>query len=99
MSSEPLLSVHNFHFADCGDPPIITSDDPKLYIGYFENSYGEQWVFTCNRESGDAELRGGDLGWNEIRSVVNGKVEGVQLAPPEQKWLKACWDAVKWTQS
>jgi hypothetical protein len=97
--SEPLLSVHNFHFADCGDPPIITSDDPKLYIGYFENSYGEQWVFTCNRGSGEAHLRGGDLGWNEIHPVQDGKVDGVVLSRPEQKWLKACWEAVSWVRS
>ena len=47
--SEPLLSIRNHHAPACGDPPIVNSDDPHVYIGYFENEHGEQWIFTCCR--------------------------------------------------
>ena len=44
--SKPLLQIANHHGAACGDPPIVPHDNPYLYIGYFENELGEQWVFT-----------------------------------------------------
>ena len=28
-----------------GDPPIVKSDDPNVYVGC-ENAFGEQWVFS-----------------------------------------------------
>ena len=34
------------------------SGDP--YIGYFANRYGEQWIFTLDRATGEVCLRGGD---------------------------------------
>ena len=42
--SDPLLQIWNHHVAACADPPVVTSADPQVYIGYFENPYGEQWV-------------------------------------------------------
>ena len=60
--SEPLLRIRNHHSAACGDPPIVSDEDPDIYIGYFENRYGEQWLFTCHRKTRKVELRGGDIG-------------------------------------
>lgn len=91
--SEPLLRVANRHVPACGDPPILNGDDPNLYIGYFENAHGEQWVFTSHRETRVAELRGGDIGWNEVHEVKNGRVQGVILSQSEAQWLQACWNA------
>ncbi len=71
--SDPLLTIRNHHAVACGDPPIITSESGNQYIGYFENPFGEQWVFTLDRESGKAVLRGGDVGWNTEHEVVDGR--------------------------
>jgi hypothetical protein len=89
--SNPLLCIHNRHTAACGDAPIIDSENPQLYIGYFENSHGEQWIFTFNRTSRVAELRGGDIGWNDAHAVVDGKAPGLVLSVEEALWLQACW--------
>jgi len=91
--SEPLLKIRNRHSAACGDPPIVNSDDPDAYVGYFENALGEQWVFTFNKKTRKAELRGGDIGWNTIHAVEDGSVGGLTLRPEEAVWLQACWDA------
>lgn len=64
-------------------------------IGYFENRYGEQWIFTYDRENETAVLRGGDTGWNSGFSVVDGVAEGLILSNEEQLWLRACWAAVQ----
>ncbi len=89
--SEPLLRIRNHHIPGCGDPPIVTGDDPALYIGYFENPHGEQWIFTYHRETGKAELRGGDAGWNSAHEVQDGSVRGLVLDTAERAWLMACW--------
>lgn len=91
--SEPLLRIRNHHAAACGDPPIVSSDDPNLYIGYFENLHGEQWVFTYNRSTKQGELRGGDAGWNTRKEVTDGIVPGLALNAEESLWLEACWQA------
>lgn len=89
--SEPLLRIRNHHVAECGDPPIVNGDDPAVYIGYFENPHGEQWIFTYHRETKRAELRGGDAGWNTGLEVEDGIVEGLPLGQAEGMWLAACW--------
>ena len=91
--SDPLLRIHNHHPGGCGDPPIIHSDDPNLYIGYFENTFGEQWIFTFDRNTGRGALRGGDAGWNHVFEVEDGTVPHLQLNAAEAVWLEACWDA------
>ena len=91
--SEPLLQIPNKHSPSCGDPPILAGDDPDLYIGYFQNEFGEQWLFTFHRPSRTAELRGGDLGWAEPIPVQDGMPQDVILNGAEQAWLDACWQA------
>ena len=91
--SEPLLRIQNHHALACGDPPIVNSDDPNLYIGYFENPFGEQWIFSFDRKSGEALLRGGDAGWNTMFPVLDGEAVGLNLGVAELLWLQACWKA------
>lgn len=93
VMSEPLLRIRNHHSTACGDPPIVSDEDPDIYIGYFENRYGEQWLFTCHRKTGKVELRGGDIDWNTVHKVENGTVEGLILNAEERAWLQACWRA------
>jgi hypothetical protein len=91
--SEPLLRIRNHHAAGCGDPPNVNGDDPDLYIGYFANAHGEQWIFTYHRDTKKAELRGGDVGWNNSFEVQDGTAAEVALAPDETIWLEVCWCA------
>jgi hypothetical protein len=46
------------------------------YYGYFENPFGEQWVFAYDRKTQQGLLRGGDVGWDQAFTVRNGWVEG-----------------------
>lgn len=64
-------------------------------MGYFENQYGEQWVFTSCRRSGQATLRGGDMRWNTELEVIDGRVPNLILDDPERRWLAACWVATR----
>lgn len=89
--SDPFLKIPNHHAPACGDPPIISGDDPEVYIGYFENSYREQWIFTYDRVTLRGELRGGDTGWNTVHTDVNGKVIGLVLGVDKAAWLQAGW--------
>jgi hypothetical protein len=91
--AEPLLRIRNHHSAGSGDPPTVSGDDPAIYIGYFENAHGEQWIFTYNRATKSAELRGGDTAWKSIFYVRAGNVAELVLSRDEQAWLTACWHA------
>ena len=91
--TEPLLRIDSNHVAGCGDPPIVHSDDPNLYIGYFQNRFGEQWIFTFDRELRLGTLCGGDIGWNTKLDVEEGTVPRLELQPEESRWLSACWEA------
>ena len=88
--SEPLLKLRNHHLPASGDPPIVDGEAGNNYIGYFENPFGEQWIFTFDRETGTAILRGGDVGWNEQFDVSDGIAGDLILGQEEQLWLQAC---------
>jgi hypothetical protein len=90
--STAFFRMSNAHGADCGDPPTITNESVNKYYGYFQNRYGEQWVFVYNPEKKTGELRGGDIGWDTVVGVVDGRVE-VLLGKAETAWLQACWQA------
>jgi hypothetical protein len=94
--SEPLFQVRNVHDASCGEPPTITNEANKKYCGYFQNRFGEQWVFIYDPETKVGELRGGDIGWDTVVPVRDGKVD-VMLGKAESGWLLACWIAVTGT--
>jgi hypothetical protein len=92
--SVPFFAMRNIHGNDAGEPPIIRNDAAGKYYGYFENFYGEQWVFTYDRETKTAELRGGDAGWQNVFPVTEGRAHGVILGLNELQWLQTCWMAV-----
>jgi len=91
--SEPLLKISNHHIAGSGDPPIIDDCNRDHYIGYFENLFGEQWIFTRDRKTSVATLRGGDIGWNELIDVTEGSSPKLMLNATEQQWLQSCLTA------
>ena len=91
--SRPILTIYNQHVAECGTPPSLSNEAPDLYLGYFENPDGEQWVFTFNRTTREATLRGGDVGWDEQHTVKGGRVGDLILGQEEVAWLQACLKA------
>ena len=44
--NKKFFIMENKHVESCGTPPIITNENSNKYFGYFENEYGEQWVFV-----------------------------------------------------
>lgn len=91
--SEPILTVYNRHAAACGIPPALSNESAALYVGYFANRQGEQWLFTFDRATRTAILRGDDGGWERAHAVHDGRVDGLVLAPEETAWIEACWRA------
>ncbi len=71
-----VFAAHNNHDERCGPPPRLrTTDTPGLYHGYFENRYGEQFVFTYDRATGTGTVSGGDLGWGEPKAFTRGLLD------------------------
>ena len=89
-----LLTISNQHSKHSGEPPRFTNEDPNVYIGYFANRYGEQWVFVYDRNKGAGTLCGGDVGWDKPLTVENGTVD-VMLNNSEKLWLAACWQEAR----
>jgi hypothetical protein len=73
----------------------LSNESGDLYVGYFANRYGEQWIFTCDRATGVGSLRGGDVDWSTVHVVRAGRVDGLILNPEEAAWLQACWRAAR----
>src|SRR5262245_362302 len=71
-----VFAAHNNHDERCGRPPRLrNTDNPALYYGYFENRYGEQFVFTFDWATGTGMFSGGDLGWGEPKAFTLGLVD------------------------
>ena len=68
--------MHNNHDPSCGRPPRLrTIANPGLYYGYFENRYGEQFVFTFDRATLTGTVSGGDPGWDDPKPFTLGLLE------------------------
>ena len=71
-----VFAAYNTHHERCGAPPRLRStDNPGLYYGYFENRYGEQFVFTFDRATGAGTVSDGDLGWGDPRAFTRGLLD------------------------
>ena len=71
-----VFAAHNTHHERCGAPPRVRNTDNRgLYHGYFENRYGEQFVFTFDRATGAGTVWGGDLRWDEPQSFTVGLLD------------------------
>lgn len=61
-------------------------------LGYFENPDGEQWVFIGDPETGEAVIRGGDVGWEAEHKVsLTNPCPDMILNEPEKLWIIACF--------
>ena len=64
------------HDERCGRPPRLrNTDNLGLYYGYFENRYGEQFVFTFDRATRAGTVSGGDLGWGDPKAFTLGLLD------------------------
>jgi hypothetical protein len=71
-----VFAAHNNHDPRCGRPPRLRNTDaPSFYYGYFENRYGEQFVFTFDRATGAGTVWGSDLGWDDRKSFTLGLLD------------------------
>src|SRR4051794_31084270 len=71
-----VFAAHNNHDERCGRPPRLrNADNPGLYYGYFENRFGEQFVFTFDRVTGTGMVSGGDLGWGDPKAFTLGLLD------------------------
>ena len=71
-----VFAAENNHHERCGPPPRLRNiANPGLYHGYFENRYGEQFVFTFDRATRTGTVSGGDLGWGNPKSFTLGSLE------------------------
>jgi hypothetical protein len=91
---ERLLEIDNLHSAECGAPPSLDAADK--YVGYFENGFGEQWMFIGDRKTGEAVIRGGDAGWaTEFNlSLKNPCPPTLVLNDAEKHWIITCFMAM-----
>ena len=80
-----VFAAHNNHTPQCGLPPRVRNiDNPGLYYGYFENRYGEQFVFVFDRARKTGTITGGDLDWGETKTFTLGLLEEALRAT---QWL------------
>ena len=87
MERQRLLEIDNCHVDE--GPCWRQEDLAGKHVSYFENAYGEQWVFIFDAKTQLAELWGGDCGWKMIPVTERGA--DVILNEAEKLWLQACW--------
>ena len=94
MTRKPTLVVYNLHTDDYPREPVV--DDGSLYVSYYRNVHGEQWIFWYDPQIQQAFLTGGDVGW-EVYEVGGGTepMHNLILNREEQIWLMACWKATR----
>lgn len=90
MNNEFFIMV-NKHVESCGNPPIFINKNTNNYYSYFENDFGEQWVFEYDYSVKTGKLYGGDAGWEQVFMVIDSQVENLILNTNEKTWLQACW--------
>lgn len=87
----PILTIYNQHTPACGTPPAFSNEFADLYIGYFANRYGEQWIFTFDRATSVASLRAETRTGQLCMPSVTVRVDGLTLNLEEAAWLWARW--------
>jgi hypothetical protein len=71
-----VFAAHNNHDRRCGPTPRLrNTNNLGLYYGYFENRYGEQFVFPYDRATGTGPVSSGDRGWGDPKAFTLGLLE------------------------
>ena len=87
-----MLTVYNKHHLRSGEPPHYDSREKGKYFGYFQNEDGEQWLFSYDRTTKTAILKGGDVDWPS-EAVLTSSNAPYAMGSEEKQWLAACWKA------
>jgi hypothetical protein len=88
--NEKILTVLNRHVDDCGTPPSFSDELlNKKYVSYFQNHYGEQWVFLGDGKDGGV-LYGGEVDWEGLPVTLKKPYPATLLNAEEQVWLISC---------
>ncbi len=66
------MTIDDQHAAACGTSP----ESADRHIGSFGSRYGGRLIFTFDRTTDAASLRGGDADWRNVR---DGRVDGLIL--------------------
>jgi hypothetical protein len=90
-SRQLIFEAFNRHGVTEGLPPHISTDVSGNYYGYYENEYGEQFIFVYERAGGKGTLWLGDNGWETPEPVIDGHAPNIVLSKPELMWLLSCW--------
>lgn len=92
----PILTIHNQHPSEYPREPIRSDHG---FVSYFEGTRGDQWLFVCDRETGNSYLTGGDAAWNvyPVNPFGDGPdpMHDLILDKAESMWLQACWEATR----
>lgn len=91
--SNPILTILNRHYENCGAPPELSTRDGRYY-GYFESESGDQWLFVYDNGTPEATLYGGDVDWKPY-TITEGCRLPLVLNDRERQWLQACWLAAR----
>lgn len=67
----------------------MTSATPPIEYS-FTSRIGDQWVFSFDRNTNTALVKGDDVGW-ESYPVVEGVAYGLEMNKEEQAWLAGVW--------
>lgn len=86
---QPLLVIENYHINPA--PSWEFKAGTNAYLGYYENKYGEQWVFVYDFDTEQGAVQGGDAEWKNVYPVQNGRAKNLVLSREEEIWLLSCW--------
>ncbi|CAH1000956.1 hypothetical protein LEM8419_01969 [Neolewinella maritima] len=87
---ENVFAITNQHVPDSGELPKV--DTEGKYKGYYENVYGEQFIFLGDRQTERAVIYGGDFGW-ETEIVIFAGMDGGDwiFGDAEILWISNCY--------
>lgn len=86
----PVMTALDHHPDSAPLASTVVADD-GTYVGYFEDEFGCQALFTYPRFRGPGTLRIGQRGWEREYPVDGGQANGVTLSRTAARWLRSCW--------
>ena len=94
-----VLTVENLHSACCGPPPNLHADG-TLRCGYFQDTYGEQWVMAIALSAQRATVWNGDVGWPHLIEIRDGQIldTDVVIPPDAEAWMRLAWQSATGTE-
>ena len=83
---QTILTIYNRHTEACGSPAAVSNESPGVYVGYFENRYGEQWIVTYDRRTRTAKNPPGFGHAGRLREGMGTSFSGRARRGPRRVW-------------